>query len=136
MGTHRVRAALPHSRHEVFAGRPPHTGQAPEPCQQLAAAARADAGNRVEVRAEVALRPRRAVERDGEAVRLVANLLQQAQGRARPLEGDGRIGVARDDEFLALGQTDGDEIRQTEPLERSGTEVLDQNVGVIDQPAE
>ena len=75
-------------------------------------------GDVVELRAQVARRPGLAVEGDREAVRLVADALQQAQRRALGRAGDGVDRVAGEDQLLLLGQADGDEPLEAERAQR------------------
>src|SRR5262249_28306187 len=103
---------------QLFARRPPHARETAERRQQRAPPARADAGHLVELRSEVARRAPPAMERHGEAVRLVADALNQEQRRIVGPEPD-RIGaVARVEDLLFLRDAHGDEIRETELFER------------------
>ena len=81
-------------RRQLLAGGAADAGDAAEPLEQRVAAARADAGDGVQRRAQIAAGPGLAVIRDGEAVRLVADPLQQPQRRAARREGDG-VGASR-----------------------------------------
>ena len=80
---------------QLLARRAPHAGQAAERRQQRPAAPRSDAGHVVELRSQIAHRPRAAMERHGEAVRFVANPLDQQQRRIVGAERDRVLAVAR-----------------------------------------
>src|SRR5262245_42332941 len=68
MRQHRVGAFRPDHARQLFAGGAAHTGDAAERGEERLAPPRTDPGHDVELRAQVALRPRQAVERDGEAM--------------------------------------------------------------------
>src|SRR5215470_1239930 len=69
------------NRGQLFTRRAPHPCDAAEGRQERFAPARPDAGNVIELRSQIAHRPCAAVERDGEAVRFVADSLDQEQRR-------------------------------------------------------
>src|SRR4029079_12922808 len=58
------------------------------------------------------------MERNREAVRLVADALQKQQGRRVARQGNRVALAALEDQLLLLGQPDGHEIRQAQRLER------------------
>ena len=58
------------------------------------------------------------MERDREAMRLVANALQQPQRGAMRVERERLDAVAREDQLFFLRQADRDQVRQTDRLER------------------
>ena len=66
---------------ELLARGATHGGHAAECGQQRAATARPDAWDAIELRPQIAHRSRLAVKRHGEAVRLVADALQQQERR-------------------------------------------------------
>ena len=92
--------------HQLLARGALHPLDAAEACQQRLATPRADAGNHVELRPQVARRPRLAMEGHGETVRLVADPLQQTQRGAVRIQGDRPLAVADEDELLFLGEAD------------------------------
>jgi hypothetical protein len=62
--------------------------------------------------------PRLAMERDREAMRLVADALQQAQRVAVRIEREAAHAVAREHQLLFLRKTHSDQVRQADGLER------------------
>src|SRR6185503_13516746 len=75
-GLRRFRA---HYRLELLACGSPHARQAAEALEQLPTAARANPGNPVELRSQIAFGAAQPVKGHGEAMRFVANPLQQQQ---------------------------------------------------------
>src|SRR5580693_7944542 len=105
-------------RRQLLSRRAPDACQAAESDQERAAAARADAGNFVELRPEVAHGARAAVEGDREAVRLVSNALHEQQRRIVTGQGDRILAIAHVQQLLLLREADGHQIRETQRLER------------------
>src|SRR5262245_31023563 len=113
-----VRGFRPDDGNQLLARRRADARQAAEGDQQGLAAPRSDAGDLVQVRPQVALRARLAVEGDGEPVRLVADPRDEQQRGARRRQRDRIDAIAREQQLLFLGDADRDEIRQPELLER------------------
>ena len=90
----------------------------PNVVSSVAPAARADAGHVVELRSQIAHRPRAAMERDREAMRFVADALHQQQRRIVGGQRDRILAVARVEQLLLLRDADRDEVREPELLER------------------
>ncbi len=67
---------------EILTGRAPHAGDAAERRQQRLAPARADAGDGIQLRPQIALGAPLTMERHREAMRLVSNPLDEEQRRA------------------------------------------------------
>ena len=103
---------------QLFARRAPHARQAAERHEQRLPPPRTDAGHAVELRPQIAHRPRLAMERDGEPVRFVANPLQEQQRRIVFRERDRLFAIARVEQLFLLGDADRDEIREPQLLER------------------
>ena len=80
---------------ELFAVGAPDSREAAEPDQQRLAASRADAGDLIERRPQIALRARLAMEGDRKAVGFVANPLDEEQRRAVGRERDRIDAIAR-----------------------------------------
>ena len=93
-------------RRQLLARRAPHAGQAAERREQRAAAARSDAGHVVELRVQIAHRARAAMERHREAMRFVADPLQQQQRRIVCGQRDRIVAIARVEQLLLLGDAD------------------------------
>src|SRR5205814_10618201 len=87
-------------------GRLPHALEAPEVAEQLALAARADAGNVGQRGAQGQAAAAVAVEADAEAVSLVAELLEAEQLGAVVTDGNGVLGVG-EKHTIGLGRTAG-----------------------------
>ena len=78
----RVGASGPDDCGQLLAVRATDTGEAAERGEQRLAATGADPWNLIQLRSQVALRPRLAMERHRKPVRLVANALDEQQRRA------------------------------------------------------
>src|SRR5437868_5486937 len=106
------------NRGQLFTRRAPHAGDAPERRQQRLAPARADARHVIELRPQIAHRARAAMERHREAMRFVADALNQQQRRIVGRERDRILAIARVEELFLLRDADGDQVREPELLER------------------
>src|SRR5476649_2395992 len=95
-----------------------HTGDAAKGPQQRVAPARADAGHLVELGAQIAHRARAAMKRDGEAMRFVADALDQEERRIVRGERDRILVLARVDQLFLFRDADGHQVRQAELFER------------------
>src|SRR5688572_31104671 len=104
--------------HQLLASGAADAGQASERSQEHLAAARSDAGYRIELGAQVAFRARLAVERDREAVRLVANALNQQQCGTVFRQRNRILSIAREEQLFLLRNARRHQIGQTELLER------------------
>ena len=103
---------------QFLARRAPHARQAAERRQQRPAPARPDARHVVELRSQIAHRPRAAMKRDREAMRFVADALDQQQRRIVGAERDRILAIARVEQLFFLRDADRDEVREPELLER------------------
>src|SRR4051794_13788218 len=81
MGQHGVGTSGADDRHQLLARRSANTGKAAEGREERLAPPRPDPANHVELRLEIPLRPRQAMEGDREPVRLVADALDQQERR-------------------------------------------------------
>ncbi len=78
--------------------------------QQRLAPPRADPGDLVELRPQIARRALLPMERHREAVRLVADPLDQQQRRALGCQRDRILAIAREEQLLLLGDADRDQV--------------------------
>src|ERR1051325_11108023 len=93
-------------RRELFPRRAPNAGETAERRQQRAAAPRTDAGDEIELRSQVAHRPPLTMERDREAVRLVADALDQQQRGIVRRQRNRILAIAREEQLLLLRDAD------------------------------
>src|SRR5689334_23103725 len=114
-----IRGFRPDNGRQLFACRAAHAGEAAERGQQRLAPPRADARNVIELRSQIAQRPRAAVEGDREAMRFVADPLHEQPRRIVGRERDRVLAVAREQQLFLLGDADGDEVGEAELLERA-----------------
>src|SRR5580765_5702969 len=105
-------------RLELLPRRAPYAREASERRQERPPAPRADAGDVVELRVQIAHRPRAAMEGHGKAMRLVADALNEEQTRLVRRERNRIVPVPRIQQLLLLGDADRHQIRETERLER------------------
>src|SRR6185503_14771885 len=103
---------------QLFASRTADAGDAAECGQQRLAPPRADARHVIELRSEIAQRPRAAVEGDGEAMRLVADPLHQQQRRIVCGERDCVLAIASEEQLFLLGDADRDQVGKAQLFER------------------
>jgi hypothetical protein len=117
MGEHRVRAFCSNDANELLAGGAAHAGKAPKRHEERLPSARADSGDTVELRSQIAFASRMAVKRDREPVRLVSSPTDQEKRRTILGQSNGVCAIARKEQFLFFGQPRRHETPQTQLFE-------------------
>src|SRR6185436_4645003 len=106
------------NRRQLLARRAAHARQTAERRQQHLSPPDADAGHVIELASQIAHRARAPVERDGEAMRLVADALHEQQRRVVRRQRHRLLVIAREEQLFLFRDADRHEIREPELLER------------------